>query len=132
MRKAIFPPVLLAITTKWCTPVISPVVPLGSTPNLVKSVRQCNHLSKNRFDGILLDTGVETVSRVRVAWILRKVELFHLSICILLLQSLFLVILLYFGKYSEEITLPGIFDQTISSLVRGVLSLYPTSVKIRL
>ena len=78
MRKAIFQPVLLAITTKWGTPGITPVVPLGSTPNLVKSVRQCNHLSKNRFDGILLETGVETVSRIRVAWVLRKVELVHL------------------------------------------------------
>ena len=72
-----FPPVLLAITTKGCA-LVTAVAPLGSTPNLVKSVRQCNHLSKNRFDGILLETGVETVSRIRVAWVLRKVELVHL------------------------------------------------------
>ena len=33
LRKVIFQPVLLAITTKGCAPV-TPVAPLGSTPNL--------------------------------------------------------------------------------------------------
>ena len=37
MRKVGFLPVLMAITTKGCVPV-TPVAPLGSTPNLVISV----------------------------------------------------------------------------------------------
>ena len=66
-RKVILPPVLFAMSTKGCA-LVTEVAPLGSTPN--------------RFDGIHLDTGVEIVSRIIVAWVLRKVELVHLSICI--------------------------------------------------
>ena len=65
-RKVILPPVLFAMSTKGCA-LVTEVAPLGSTPN--------------RFDGIHLDTGVEIVSRIIVAWVLRKVELVHLSIC---------------------------------------------------
>ena len=33
---------------------------------------------RNLFDGAPLDTGVEIVFRIRMAWVLRKVQLFHL------------------------------------------------------
>ena len=47
-RKVIPPPVLLAITTKWCARVTA-VAPLGSAPSLAKSVMRCNNLSKEPF-----------------------------------------------------------------------------------
>ena len=79
MRKLSFPPVLLAISTKGCA-LVTPVAPLGSASNLVKRVMQCKIIFETSlFDGILLDTGVETVFRVRVARVLRKVQLIHLS-----------------------------------------------------
>ena len=54
---------------------------------------------KNLFDDILLETGVETVFRVRVARVLRKVQLIHLSISI---SSSFLTILLYFVFWANH------------------------------
>ena len=73
------PPVLLAITTKGCA-LVTPVAPLGFTSNLAKVLCNVIIFHKNCFDGILLETGEETVSRVRVAWVLRKVELIHLHL----------------------------------------------------
>ena len=72
----IFPPVLLAMSTKGCA-LVTPVVPLGSTPNLKKyeTVEKQYGPFINLFGGILLDTGEEVVFRIRVAWVLRKVQL---------------------------------------------------------
>ena len=68
----IFPPVLLAMSTKGCA-LVTPVVPLGSTPNLKKY--ETVEKQYGPFGGILLDTGEEVVFRIRVAWVLRKVQL---------------------------------------------------------
>ena len=72
----IFPPVLLAMSTKGCT-LVTPVVPLGSTANLKKHERVEKQYGPfiNLFGAILLDTGEEVVFRIRVAWVLRKVQL---------------------------------------------------------
>ena len=72
----IFPPVLLAMSTKGCA-LVTPVVPLGSTPNLKKyeTVEKQYGPFINLFGAILLDTGEEVVFRIRVAWVLRKVQL---------------------------------------------------------
>ena len=72
----IFPPVLLAMSTKGCA-LVTPVVPLGSTTNLKKyeTVEKQYGPFINLFGAILLDTGEEVVFRIRVAWVLRKVQL---------------------------------------------------------
>ena len=79
IKKTIFAPVLLAISTKGCT-LLTPVVPLCFTPNLVNEDMEEKQNSPvlDLFGGILLDADVEIVSRIRVAWVLRKVQLIHL------------------------------------------------------
>ena len=74
-----FAPVLLAISTKGGT-LLTPVVPLCFTPNLVNEDMEEKQNSPvlDLFGGILLDADVESVSRIRVAWVLRKVQLIHL------------------------------------------------------
>ena len=65
------------MSTKGGT-LFTPLVPLGSTPNLVNQEKSNTSLFLNLFGDILPDASVEIVSRIRVAWVLRKVKLLHL------------------------------------------------------
>ena len=63
------------MSTKGCA-LVTPVVPLGSTTNLkYETVEKQYGPFINLFGAILLDTGEEVVFRIRVAWVLRKVQL---------------------------------------------------------